>query len=244
MSKMSVCSMIMVLLGLLVLPAVAQEPEASGKEGGAKEEPLAVITAASGMPEVRLDFEECEVGKVPERWNVEATSQDGPLATWKIVEDPSAPEGPKVLAVTETNHASNETLNICWTDKFLAQDVQVEVMFKAVGGETAQGGGSIWRFQDKNNYYHCRANPLENNIRVCLVKDGQRSRLASADVELNANTWYELEVTHDGDRIDVQLDEKDVLTVQDNALPEAGNVGVWTKADAITSFDAFQVEFE
>ena len=44
-----------------------------------------------------------------------------------------------------------------------------------------------------------------------------------------------------GDHIECFLDGKKHLDVKDNAIPKAGHVGLWTKADAQTYFDHFAV---
>ena len=36
-----------------------------------------------------------------------------------------------------------------------------------------QGGGPVWRYQDANNYYIARMNPLEDNYRVYKVVEWQ-----------------------------------------------------------------------
>ncbi|MCP4645248.1 MAG: DUF1080 domain-containing protein, partial [bacterium] len=173
----------------------------------------------------------------------EATRQDGPLASWQVVEDASLTKGKKVLALTKPNHDVNGTYNLCWTDKVKFQDGEVEVKFMANTGEVDQGGGPIWRVKDKNNYYICRANPLESNFRVYVVKDGKRKQLASAKIEVPTGKWQEIEIEHVGNHIVCELNDEELLEVDDDTFLEAGGVGLWTKADAVTSFDEFEVEF-
>ena len=186
-------------------------------------------------------FEETAVGKLPDGWKVEGTRQDGPLATWEVVEDTSAPDGGKVLALTKPNHTSGETFNICWTDRVQFKDGKVELNFKANGGTEDQGGGPIWRVQDKDNYYICRANPLENNFRVYYVKDGKRKQLASANAEMPSGQWQEIEVQHIGNHIVCSLNDKKLLEVDDATLPNAGGGGCWPTADAVTACDRLEV---
>lgn len=40
-----------------------------------------------------------------------------------------------------------------------------------------------------------------------------------------------------GDEIICSLDGKPMLSAKDPAIPQSGKVGLWTKADAATSFD-------
>lgn len=187
-------------------------------------------------------FENTVVGTLPDGWKVGATRQDGPLATWEVIKDPSAPSGESVLAMTKPNHTCRSTYNISWTDRVRFKDGTVSVAFKANSGVIDQGGGPIWRVQNKDNYYICRANPLERNFRVYYVKDGKRQQLASVDTEILAGKWHIIEIEHRGNHIVCQLDGKPFLEVDDNTIPDAGGVGVWTKADAVTSFDDLKVK--
>lgn len=38
------------------------------------------------------------------------------------------------------------------------------VRLKSVKGEKDQGGGFVWRYTNKENYYVVRANPLQDNV--------------------------------------------------------------------------------
>ncbi len=193
---------------------------------------------------IELTFENVPVGKIPTGWKIEATNQKGPLATWQVVEDKTAPSGKKVLALTTPNHHFGGTFNLCWTDQIKFQDGEIEVKFKANSGVEDQGGGVIWRVKDKDNYYISRYNPLENNFRIYYVKDGARRMLASARIKLPAHQWHELKIKQEGKKITGYLNGKKLLEVEDNTFPGAGGVGLWTKADAATSFDNFKIEVE
>jgi hypothetical protein len=197
---------------------------------------------ATESHELEWTFENVPVGEIPQGWKVEGTNQRGPLATWQVVEEKDAPSGTHVLALTRPNHHFGGTFNLCWTDRIHFKDGEIEVHFKANSGVEDQGGGVIWRAKDKDNYYISRFNPLENNFRIYYVKDGARRMLASARIKLPAHTWHELKITHYGTKICGYLNGKKLLEVEDNTFPEAGGVGLWTKADAATSFDDFEVE--
>lgn len=91
--------------------------------------------------------------------------------------------------------------------------------------------------QDKDNYYIARWNPLEDNFRLYSVRSGDRRQLASANVNVPAATWQTIAIEHQGDRITGFLNGRKMFEVEDNTFAEAGGIGVWTKADAATSFD-------
>jgi len=191
---------------------------------------------------VELSFDNIKTGQLPDGWKVEATNQKGPLATWKVIEDTTAPSGNKVLALTSPNHDFGGTFNLCWTNKINFENGKIEVMFKANTGEEDEGGGVIWRAQDKGNYYISRYNPLEDNFRIYYVKDEARKILASARIKLPAGKWYELKIVQNGKHITGYLNDKKLLEVDDETFTKPGGVGLWTKADAVTSFDDFEVE--
>lgn len=188
-----------------------------------------------------FNFDKDAPGKLPDGWKAEGTNQRGPVATWEVASDETAPSAPKVLALTKTNHDSGDTFNICWTDRVRFTDGAIEVKFKAVSGQEDQGGGIIWRVKDKDNYMVARMNPLEDNFRVYYVKDGSRKQLASANVKAAAGAWHAMKIVHNGDHAECSLDGKKLLDVKDDHIKAEGGVGVWTKADAVTSFDVLTI---
>ncbi len=187
------------------------------------------------------NFDDVPVGELPVGWRVDATNQKGPLATWQVIKDETSPSGDNALALTSPNHTFGGTFNICWTDAVSFLDGEIEVRFKAVTGEEDQGGGVIWRVQDKDNYYIARFNPLEDNFRIYYVHDGARKTLASAKVALPAGKWHTLKIVQRGSQFEGYLNGEKLLEDTDTLFTESGGVGLWTKADAVTSFDEFVV---
>ncbi len=187
------------------------------------------------------DFDDISVGELPVGWKVDATNRKGPLATWRIINDPTSVSGGRVLAMVSPNHTSGSTFNICWTDSVFFLDGEIEVRFKAVRGEEDQGGGIIWRVQDRDNYYIARFNPLEDNFRIYYVRNGRRRTLASVRISLPAGTWHTLKVVQHGNRFEGYLNGKRVLNGTDTVFTRPGGIGLWTKADAVTYFDDLAV---
>jgi len=194
-----------------------------------------VALAAEGF---RLSLDAARVGEMPLGWTVSKTGQ-GPGSQWAVVEDATAPGG-KALAQT-SDRGPRPLFNLCIADETRFQDVDLSVSFKANAGKIDQGGGPVWRYRDADNYYVARVNPLEDNYRVYKVVNGKRTQLASADVTIPAGPWHDVRVVHVGDRIQCYLDGKRRLEVADDTFEAAGKVGLWTKADAQTSFAGFRV---
>ncbi len=218
------------LAGLaLAWPASAQEASPAPSKTG---------TAPGGdEPTARTwTFDDDSADKIPTGWSITETKPADQPATWKVVADETAPSKPNVLALTETKN-SNGTFNLAVVPEAEFQDLDLTVKVKAVSGHEDQGGGPIWRCRDEKNYYVCRFNPLEGNYRVYKVVDAKRTKLASAKVDTLAGRWYTVRVTMVGPRITCYLDGKKLLEADDDALPDTGAVGLWTKADAATRFD-------
>jgi len=188
------------------------------------------------------DFDDLLVGKLPAGWKVEATNPKGSLASWEVIKDATASSGEHVLAMTNPNHKFGRTFNLCWTDTVSFFDGEIEVRFKAVKGEKDQGGGVIWRVQDKDNYYIARFNPLEDNFCIYYVFDGARKILADAKIALPAGKWHTLKIAQHGNHFEGYLNGKKLLDGTNNRFMKPGGVGLWTKADAVTSFEDFSVE--
>ncbi len=194
-----------------------------------------------GSDITRITFDDVEVGSFPTGWKVEATHPEGNLAEWSVQKDSSS--GGQVLEMKINDYGGN-TFNLCWTDQVTFQSGVVEVKVKAHEGRIDQGGGPIWRVADKDNYYIARWNPLEDNFRVYYVKDGRRVQLGSARVTLPTDQWHTITILHRGSQITGYLNGEKLLEVNDSTFTEAGRVGVWTKADAATSFDDLEVRKE
>ncbi|RLD08574.1 MAG: hypothetical protein DRI44_09650 [Chlamydiae bacterium] len=188
-----------------------------------------------------LNFENVPIGKIPAKWKIENTNPCGPLQTWKVIKNTSAPSGKRVLALMNTKKSKGDSFNLCWTKDVSFTDGEVEVELKAGTGEEDQGGGVIWRALDKNNYYVARFNPLEDNFRIYYVKDSKRKKIKSANIKLPAGEWVKLKIVQRGNTFECYLNGKKFIEGTDDTFTKSGGVGLWTKADAATSFDNFTV---
>ena len=169
-------------------------------------------------------------------WRFAETNSEGTPGKWRIITQPDAPSRPNVMKLVETNN-DNGTFNLAIAEGTSYGDIELSVAVRADLGEEDQGGGPIWRCRDKDNYYICRLNPLEGNFRVYRVLRGRRRQLKSANVDLASGRWYTVRVTMIGRHISCYLDGKKLLEADDDTFGQAGMVGLWTKADAVTSFD-------
>ena len=146
----------------------------------------------------------------------------------------------RVLAQTAQNKGMD--FNVAVYDGAVLQDVELSVDILAVSGEEDQGGGLVWRYQDKDNYYIVRFNPLESNYRLYKVEKGKRTQLASAKASTLEGKWFTVKVVMNGDEISCFLGEQELLKETDDTFTEAGKTGFWTKADAVSDFDNFKLK--
>jgi hypothetical protein len=183
-----------------------------------------------------FDFENYQVGKAPAGWSNFLTGK-GDLGKWEILDH----KGNKILAQTSEKNFGYH-FDVIVNDELSYKDVEISVKFKGIAGQEDQGGGPVWRYQDADNYYIARANPLENNYRVYKVIDGNRKQLKSFDLPIKTGRWYILRITMKGDEINCYFDGERKLEVNDDSFPNAGKIGLWTKADAVTYFDNLRVK--
>ena len=202
--------------GLLLVLTACDESE-KPKPSVATVAPSAVVSAAPG------DAGSPAKAKSP-RWNSET-------GRWEKTSN----------GLRQTAENPTSVYNVALADE-RAEDLVLRVRMRAISGKIDQGGGLIWRALDAKNYYIARYNPLEKNFRVYTVQDGRRKQLASAEVDIPGDAWHSLEVRMRGDHFEGRLDGKQYLDVRDTTFPRAGAVGLWTKADAVTEFEDFELE--
>jgi hypothetical protein len=195
--------------------------------------------AAQSQPR-RFDFEDAKVGGQPQGFSFALTGGGAPVR-WAVLEDPSSPAGPKVLAETSKDR-TDDRFPLAILEGVSARDVVVSVRFRPVSGRVDQAAGLVVRLRDPRNYYIARANALENNVRLYRVVDGRRIQFAGADAPVPRDRWQALSLRIEGDRLAVSLEGRELFTAPDRTFPEAGRVGLWTKADSVTHFDALEVQ--
>lgn len=190
----------------------------------------------------RFNFDDDTINQLPDGWKAESTNPKGEVAAWMVKKDTAAASKPNHLALIDTKKNSGSAYNICWTDRLQMKNGMIEVKVKAETGKEDQGGGPIWRVQDKDNYYIARWNPLEDNFRLYYVKQGKRVQLDSAETKADPTKWHTIRIEQQDDQIVCYFDGEKLMKVQDTAFSNAGGVGVWTKADAASSFDDLIVD--
>jgi hypothetical protein len=196
---------------------------------------LVTLLAASSLLAGLVSFDDVKPGGLPKGWKGGVT---GPgVDYWSVTADSTAPSPPNVLR-------QMGVAKFCWCvqTNLALQNGAIEVKLKPISGNEDQAGGLIWRWQDGNNYYIARANALENNITIYHTIAGVRKECGRQPMKVTSNQWHTLRVEFHGSHFVVLFDSQTALQWDDETFKNAGAVGVWTKADSMTSFDDFKWE--
>jgi Domain of Unknown Function (DUF1080) len=182
-----------------------------------------VLSLAAQATRRTWNFENDEPGKIAKGFTNE-------VGQWEVTQDGDN----RVLHQKAKNE--DAVFNVALVEGTSFKDVDLSVRLRAVAGEVDRGGGVVWRAKDAKNYYICRYNPLEDNFRVYKVVDGKRSMFKNAKTS-GDEMWHTLRVTMVGSKITCYLDGQKHLEAEDSTFPEAGKIGLWSKADAQSYFD-------
>src|SRR2546425_7278273 len=194
---------------------------------------LVATSLVAAAPTETVNFDKAEAGKPPSGWT--ATQTGTGQAKWAVVQDDTAPSKPNVL-----KQSGQATYPVCLKADTSLKDGFVEVKFKAISGREDQAGGLVWRARDANNYYVARANALGNNVTIYHTINGRRTEKKRARMTVASNQWHTLRVDFQANHFGVSFNGQKALEWDDETFKDAGNVGVWTKADSVTEFDDFR----
>ena len=183
-------------------------------------------------PDITLNFDADAVGMVPAGWIAGVTGNG--TARWSVEADADAPSPPNVL-----KQSGRGDFPWCIRQGTSIADGYVQVRFKPLAGNEDQAGGVVWRWTDGGHYYVARANALENNVSLYHTQGGRRITIKYVDAPVTGRRWHTLRVEFSGPHIRVALDGRTYIETDDAHIGAAGAVGVWTKADSVTSFDDF-----
>ena len=187
---------------------------------------IALISGAASPEEPgkrTWDFEPDEPDKIAKGFSNE-------VGRWVVAQDG------KNRVFAQKAASEDDKFNVALAEGTSYKDLDLSVRVKAVAGKNDQGGGLVWRAKDVKNYYIARYNPLEDNVRVYKVEGGKRTMFENTKV-VGDNEWHTLRITMVGSKITCYFDGKKSLEAEDSTFPEAGRIGLWSKADAQSLFD-------
>jgi hypothetical protein len=189
-------------------------------------------------------FDPYPTGSPPPGWTTAVTGTGESI--WTVETCDNAPSRPHVLK--QSGQLANGSFPLCIKDDTKLKDGFVEVQFKPISGTIDQAAGVLWRYKDKDNYYICRANALENNVVLYKVEKGKRTSLEivgrkggyGVEEKVSPEKWNTLRVEFSGNLFAALFNGKKLFEVQDSTFVDAGKVGLWTKADTVMTFDDFR----
>jgi hypothetical protein len=193
---------------------------------------LAVFLTSTSALGATVGFDQDPAGGIPPSWTCGVTGRGSPR--WAVEGDATAPSPSHVL-----KQSGQGTFPWCAKKDVSLTDGFVEVKFKPLQGREDQAGGVVWHFKDGNDYYVARANALEQNVSLYYTTGGSRHTIKYVNAPVAANAWHALRVEFAGKHVQVALDGKPYIELDDDHIRGAGAVGVWTKADSVTAFDDF-----
>lgn len=194
-----------------------------------------------------VNFDKDKVGEPPKGFTKALTGRGKP-GVWVVMKDDTAPSKGNVLAQTDADKTGYR-FPVCVYDGLAVKDADISVKIKAISGKEDQGGGIVWRYKDKDNYYIVRANALEDNVVLYKVQNGKREDLPlkgegktyGKKVRVPSGQWNTMRVTARGNIFTVYFNGTKLYEVEDGTFTDAGKVGLWTKADSVIHFDDLQV---
>jgi hypothetical protein len=199
-----------------------------------------VALAETASPAQEWSFDHEKPGVLPSQFSIGTLFDGRPAGDWQVFATERAKSPPHVLAQLLAKGAEH-AYKVLLIKEAVASDLTLEVSFLPIQGQADMGGGLIWRAADDRNYYLARANPLEQNIRVYRVVKGIRHLLENFNQTITVKQWHALRVTHQGCRVKIFYDEKQVFDLCDETF-HVGMIGLWTKSDAVTYFDDLQLQ--
>ncbi len=210
---------------------------------------VVLFAVALAVASENIGFDTVAINAIPTTWTM-AMTHDGGAPKWVVLKDTTAPSQPNVLAQI-SDDATNSRYPLAIYNGKKAVDGTVRVKFKTLSGKLDQAAGLVWRYQNPDNYYICRANALENNVVLYKVEAGKRTALAPKGMPPNtygvkqtvpSGTWCELSVKFRGNLFEISFNGEKIFEIEDSTFRESGEVGLWTKADSVTYFDDFFIE--
>ena len=201
--------------------------------------------AALGAEKV-LDFRQEKLNETPRGFR-SALFGKGEPGEWKIIEDdvptmfgpliPNAPGGRKrpVLAQLSRDRTDERFPLLIYSEEVFG-DFTLTTRFKLVSGNEEQMAGIAFRLQDERNFYYVRASALGNTFNFFKVVEGQRSAPIGNKVEIPRGVWHEMTIECKATRIRALLNGKEVIPWLDDKSFIRGNIGYWTKSDAVSYF--------
>ena len=225
--------------------------------------PLSLVwlsLCAAALPAQRIDLAREKVGAEPTRFlpmvgNWVVTKDDGRNVVmvdgreWKRGQ-PAGGLADKARAIYGARHEEfiDNVKAFAYFPIAVASDVEnfsdgdISLRFKLIGGALDRCAGILFNVQPNGDYLTVRFNGTEDNVVLWTFKEGKRSfvKRGTENVPLELGQWNDLKISVKGTSLRAWLNGKLNLEYTLPA-PVSGKVGLWSKTDSISEFDAFVV---
>lgn len=121
-------------------------------------------------------------------------------------------------------------------------DGELTVKFKMVGGTLDRCAGILFNVKPNGDYLTVRFNGTEDNLGLWKVVRGVRTLVwRSPEITpVPMNVWADIKVVTKGNKIQGFLNGRMLIDYEWTG-PISGKVGLWSKTDSMSEFDAFTV---
>lgn len=201
--------------------------------GCAAHEPIGTILARDGR--AAETFDAFDWSGASEGWISEPASRIERSPVWEVCHDS---DGNAFLAVTSARDVPYWSHNLYWCKGVALEDGAVSAMVRADAGFIDRGGGVAWRISSAGNCYMAGYDPFDSHLCLYAMKNGTRELIAAERIDrIPSGKWFRVSARYTGTEINVGIDGREVIQIDDSSFADAGGIGVWTKGTALTSFD-------
>ncbi|MDO9109694.1 MAG: hypothetical protein Q7U40_03495, partial [Desulfatirhabdiaceae bacterium] len=120
-------------------------------------------------------------------------------------------------------------------------DAVLQVNIRPDSGNIDRAGGLVFGLMNVGNYFVLRINALEDNFNLFEFINDKRFQRATVHRKIKISEWYRIKAEIYGQTLKGYLDDE-LLIEYTAERPLNGYVGIWTKADSVTYFDALSIE--
>ncbi len=120
-------------------------------------------------------------------------------------------------------------------------DAVLQINVRPISGSIDQAGGLVFGLMNVGNYFVLRINALEDNFNLFEFINDRRFQRAAVRRKIETAEWYRIKAEISGRTLKGYLDGELLIEYTAERLIN-GYVGIWTKADSVTCFDALTIE--
>jgi hypothetical protein len=199
---------------------------------------IAALTYAAAPPSLKkLRWTFLEPTTAPAELGLRPHASDG--GEWHV-EDDSHATGARALVNREGDPAGAPALLVA-TSAF-TRDLRAVTRCKVAPDMAARACGVVFRFRGEGDYHVARLDSAGGMLVVSAMSNGHERVLGTREATIAPGVWQELSVEARGARVRLSLNGKTTLEVIDPAPVYPGNVGLWSPAAGVATFDELAVD--